>query len=196
MSTTASTPLAADVIDVDALNRLRAADPMLRILDVRTGSEFEHAHIPGSYNVPLDTLGEHVADLADVSHPVVLVCQSGGRASQAQQRLVQAGKQNLHLLKGGIAAWREAGGEVVVGESRVWSMERQVRFTAGSLVAVAVVLSAVVPGVKWVAAAVGGGLVFAAATDTCAMASVLGRLPWNRGRGCDIAGVLDDLNRP
>ena len=55
-----------DVIDVGRLRELRLADPDLRILEVRTGGEFETMHIPGSYNVPLDTLGEHVRDLASV----------------------------------------------------------------------------------------------------------------------------------
>ena len=44
--------------------QLAAADPLVRIIDVRTGGEFETMHIPGSFNVPLDTLDEHARDLA------------------------------------------------------------------------------------------------------------------------------------
>ncbi len=91
-----------DVINAATLRQLRSQDPDIRILDVRTGGEFETVHIPGSYNVPLDTLGEHVRDLADVEHPVVLVCQSGGRATQAHGQLTSAGKDTLHILEGGI----------------------------------------------------------------------------------------------
>ncbi|MEP6979598.1 MAG: rhodanese-like domain-containing protein [Nakamurella sp.] len=29
------------------------------VIDVRSSAEFGSAHIPGSYNVPLDLLGEH-----------------------------------------------------------------------------------------------------------------------------------------
>ena len=99
--TTTNLP-ATDVINPAMLRQLRLDDPDIRILDVRTGGEFETVHIPGSYNVPLDTLSEHVRDLADVDHPVVLVCQSGGRATQAHETLAAAGKETLHILEGGM----------------------------------------------------------------------------------------------
>src|SRR5512142_529335 len=84
-----------DSIDIATFRQLRN-DPLLRVLDVRTGGEFESAHIPGSYNVPLDTLIEHIGEFARLDHPIVLVCQSGGRASQARQKLAAAGKTTLH----------------------------------------------------------------------------------------------------
>ena len=185
----------ADVIDVTQLHALRQEDPDLRILDVRTGGEFETVHIPGSYNVPLDTLGEHVRDLADVEHPVVLVCQSGGRASQAHGKLTGAGKQSLHILEGGMSAWEESGGDVLRGETDRWAMDRQVRLVAGSLALAATVASTMVPGVKWIAGAVGAGLTYSAVSNTCAMAAVLGKLPYNQTDKCDIQGVLTELNR-
>jgi hypothetical protein len=51
---------------------LLAEDADVRVLDVRTPAEFESAHIPGAYNVPLDTLAEHAAELErHVEEPVV-----------------------------------------------------------------------------------------------------------------------------
>lgn len=193
---TSSTNLGmADVIDTAMLERLRRQDPDIRILDVRTGGEFETVHIPGSFNVPLDTLGEHVRDLADVSHPVVLLCQSGGRATQAHAKLSGAGKANLHILEGGIAAWQAAGGDVVYGDTDRWAMDRQVRLVAGSFALAAVAASAVIPGAKWIAGAVGAGLTYSAVSNTCAMAAVLAKLPYNRTDQCDITGVLAEINR-
>jgi len=187
---------ATDLISTAQLRQLQHEDPYLRILDVRTGGEFETVHIPGSYNVPLDTLGEHVRDLAAVEHPVVLVCQSGGRASQAHAKLTSAGKHTLHILEGGIAAWQGAGGDVIHGSTERWAMDRQVRLVAGSLALMGVLLSVVFPKAKWLAAAIGGGLTFSAVSNTCAMASMLGKLPYNRSADrCDIAGVLEELNR-
>ncbi|MQA92740.1 MAG: sulfurtransferase, partial [Gemmatimonas sp.] len=59
-------------VELAALLRGRAD---LRLLDVRTPGEYETAHIRGAYNVPLETLGEHAAELrATVGEPVVLVC--------------------------------------------------------------------------------------------------------------------------
>ena len=54
---------AVDAPDVDAM--LRQGEPLV-LLDVRTPAEFAAAHIPGSYNVPLDQLTEHRAELASV----------------------------------------------------------------------------------------------------------------------------------
>lgn len=183
----------ADVIDVATLRALRATDEGIRVLDVRTGGEFETVHIPGSYNVPLDTLAEHAHELADVDHPVVLVCQSGGRATQAHGTLVDAGKASLHILDGGIAAWQEAGGDVVRGATERWAMDRQVRLVAGSLVLSGIVASTLVPKAKWLAGGVGAGLTYSALSNTCAMATMLGKLPYNQADGCDIEGVLRDL---
>lgn len=186
---------AADTIDSAELRVLLKEEPPVRILDVRSGGEFETVHIPGSFNVPLDTLGEHARDLADVEHPVVLVCQSGGRATQAHEKLAAEGKQTLHILKGGIAAWQEAGGDVVHGATQRWALDRQVRLVAGSMVLAGVLGSVVVPKAKWLSAGVASGLVLSAATNTCAMGNMLSRLPYNRTDDCNIVGVLEELNR-
>ncbi|MGF1596896.1 MAG: rhodanese-like domain-containing protein [Acidimicrobiales bacterium] len=193
---TATKTVAADTIDTVELRRLMAADPDIRILDVRTGGEFETVHIPGSYNVPLDTLGEHVRDLAAVEHPVVLVCQSGGRATQAHGKLTGAGKKSLHILEGGMSSWLAAGGDVVRGDTARWAMDRQVRLTAGTLVLVGILGSLLAPRAKWLSGFVGGGLVFSAVSNTCAMAQVLSKLPYNRTDRCDVAGVLERMNAP
>jgi rhodanese-related sulfurtransferase len=190
-----STSTGADVIDTERLRQLRLDDPDLRILDVRTGGEFETAHIPGSYNVPLDTLGEHVRDLADVVHPVVLVCQSGGRATKAHEELAAAGKETLHILEGGMASWQASGGDVVHGDVERWAMDRQVRLVAGSLSVAGVAASTILPGTKWIAAGVGAGLAYSAISNSCAMTAVLSKLPYNQTDNCDIAGVLEELNR-
>lgn len=182
-----------DIIDTAELQRMMLDDPATRILDVRTGGEFDGVHIGGSYNVPLDTLGEHARDLADVEHPVVLVCKSGARADQAHTTLTGAGKQRLHLLDGGLDAWIAGGGDVVRGTSETWAMDRQVRLVAGSISLIGILLSMFVPKAKWLAGGVATGLTFSAVTNTCAMGNALAKLPYNRGRACDIEGVLTEL---
>jgi len=182
-----------DVIDASQLRQLIDEDPAIRILDVRTGGEFDSVHIEGSYNVPLDTLGEHARDLADVEHPVVLVCKSGARADQAHSKLTVAGKERLHLLDGGLDAWLASGGDVIRGSSDTWAMDRQVRLVAGSISLVGLLMSVLFPKAKWLAGGVAAGLTFSAVTNTCAMGNALAKLPYNRGRGCDIAGVLTEM---
>ena len=184
-----------DTIDSNQLRELRRQDPDIRILDVRSGGEYETVHIPGSYNVPLDTLGEHARDLASVEHPVVLVCQSGGRATQAHQKLTAAGKDTLHILEGGMAAWETADGDVVRGTTERWAMDRQVRLVAGSIALAGIVASTVIPSAKWLAGGVAAGLTFSAVSNTCAMGTMLGKLPYNQTDNCDIAGVVAALNQ-
>ena len=58
-----------------------------------------------------------------------------------------------------------------------------------------VVASVAVPKAKWLAGGVAGGLVFSAVSNTCAMASVLGKLPYNRTDACDIEAVLDEIRQ-
>ncbi|WP_234325385.1 YgaP family membrane protein [Streptomyces sp. NRRL WC-3626] len=58
--------------------------------------------------------------------------------------------------------------------------ERQVRLVAGSLVLAGALGSFAVPGLQALSAFVGGGLAFAALSNTCAMGVLLSRMPWNR----------------
>ena len=192
--TTATLP-DTDNISTAQLRQLMHEDPLVRVLDVRTGGEFDGVHIPGSFNVPLDTLGEHTQDLADVEHPVVLVCKSGARAGQAHAKLTTAGKQRLHLLDGGMDAWEASGGDVVRGTTEKWALDRQVRFLAGAIALVAILVSVVAPKAKWLAGGVSFGLSFSAATNTCAMGNVLSKLPYNQSDNCDIDGVLTELRK-
>lgn len=184
-----------EVRKIDATElRSRLLDQSVRLLDVRSPAEFESAHVEGSYNVPLDLLREHRTELADhLDEDVVLMCLSGTRSSQAAEALSEAGVSNLRVLDGGIESWRSAGHEVVEGR-QTWDLERQVRFAAGSLVTAAVVGSAAYPPLKWAAAGVGGGLVVAAVTNTCAMGAALMKMPWNRtSQTLTLTDVVDQL---
>lgn len=182
-----------DIVDSAQVKQLLSENPDIRILDVRTGAEFVDVHIPGAYNVPLATLGEHVRLLADTDHPVVLVCKSGARASQAHSKLAGAGRQRLHLLEGGMDAWEANDGDVVRGTSNKWAMDRQVRLVAGSISLIGILTSIFFPKAKWVAGAVASGLTFSAVTNTCAMGNALARLPYNASNDCDIDKVLAEL---
>jgi rhodanese-related sulfurtransferase len=187
-----STPLSS-AIDASTLRRIREVDPEVRIIDVRTPGEYETAHIAGSYNVPLDQLAEHAQELAALDHPVVLVCQSGARATKAMDQLAAAGRGNMRLLTGGIGAWQSAGCDVV-RQSERWSLERQVRLVAGSIVLASIVASVWFPPARFVAGFVGAGLTFAAITNTCAMAMLLTKLPYNRGASCDVDAIVRQLS--
>ncbi|MFD3997573.1 rhodanese-like domain-containing protein [Streptomyces sp. NPDC058548] len=164
-----------------------------RLLDVRTPGEFRTVHIAGSYNVPLDTLREHRAELlSHLGEDVVLVCRSGARAAQAEQALAGAGLPNLRVLDGGVNAWEAAGAPVNRGPER-WDMERQVRLVAGSVVLTTGLVGVLVPGVHLIGTAIGAGLTFAALSNSCLMGVLLSKLPYNRGPRPDFRSVIAEL---
>lgn len=167
------------------------------VVDVRSGAEYASVHIRGSYNVPLPLLAEHGEEFASrLPGQVVLICQSGNRARQACERLSAAGvdRDSVTVLDGGIAGYEAAGGEVVRGKG-VWAMDRQVRMAAGSLVLVGVTASKLIsPKFAYLAGAIGAGLTYSAASNSCAMAAALSTMPWNRSADePELGTVLNSL---
>lgn len=180
-------------LDVATLRGWMASSDGPRVLDVRTAPEFTTVHIPGSYNVPLDLLREHRDELSrHLDEDIVLVCRSGARAGQAETLLAETVRPDVHVLDGGLLAWQKAAAPVNSGPAR-WDLERQVRLVAGGLVLTGVLTSVVVPGMKWLSAAIGGGLAMAALTNSCVMGQLLSRLPYNRDASCDLQTVLAEL---
>jgi rhodanese-related sulfurtransferase len=149
-------------------------------IDVREAGEYETERIDGTRLAPLSVFERHLEAL-DRARPVYVVCRSGNRAHKAADRLLTLGWHDVHVVEGGLLAWTAAGHPVRRGTRRVWSLERQVRFAAGLLVLASVVGAlAASPWVAVFAGLVGAGLMFSAATDTCAMGIALARMPWNR----------------
>jgi len=152
----------------------------VQIFDVREASEYEGRRIKGAISAPLSRFKES-SKIFDRNRHSYIVCQAGKRAERFASKLLEDGYANISVVEGGLKAWIEAGYPVEKGESKVWSLERQVRFTAGLLVLLGVVLSFVFnPMFLILSGAIGAGLVFAAVTDTCGMAMVLARMPWNQ----------------
>lgn len=80
------------------------ATPGAVLLDVRTPQEYREGHIPGSKNVPLQTI-DNVASMADNQDiPLFLYCYSGTRSRQAVGALQRMGYTNVKNM-GGIAAY-------------------------------------------------------------------------------------------
>ena len=74
------------------------------LLDVRTPDEYRQGYIPGSKNVPLQSISK-VADMIDnKSTPIFVHCLSGARSSRATAVLKQMGYTNVKNI-GGISAY-------------------------------------------------------------------------------------------
>jgi len=168
---------------VQQINELINGGSAPQVIDVREYCEFEAEKIQQAKLVPLSNFENRAGEI-DRLQPVYLMCRSGNRAKQAAEKLVKRGFSDVHVIEGGMLAWSQAGFPTVKGASKVWSLERQVRFAAGSLVIIGVVLSLLIhPYFIALSAFVGAGLVFAAVTDTCGMAMMLARMPWNKESG-------------
>jgi rhodanese-related sulfurtransferase len=171
------------------VEKLRAGGRNLDLIDVRTPGEYEQIHAEGARLVPLDRLDPRAViatRTAAPDEPIYVICRSGARASRACAAFHAAGFGNALCVEGGTDAWERAGLPVVRGQSRVISLERQVRIGAGLLVLAGVLLGWLVhPLMFGLSALVGAGLVFAGVTDWCGMGMVLARMPWNRAGGSE-----------
>lgn len=164
---------------------LRRRGEQVTLIDVRTPAEYGELHVDVARNVPLDRLdSREIAGLAG-DGPIYFVCKSGTRSQKACEKMLAAGIEKVVSVEGGTVACEAAGLPMIRGR-KVMSLERQVRIAAGSLVAIGAALAAFGPDSTWravgagLAGFVGCGLVFAGVTDTCGMAMILARMPWNR----------------
>lgn len=73
------------------------------VLDVREAVELAEGRIAGSTHIPLGQLPARAFEL-DHSRPVITVCRSGGRSSQAAQFLAGQGYDAANL-DGGMPQW-------------------------------------------------------------------------------------------
>ncbi|MGW3668867.1 rhodanese-like domain-containing protein [Streptomyces sp. NPDC005141] len=167
----------------------------LTVIDVRTPGEYASGHLPGALNIPLDGLHRALSVLRDARPELLVVCASGNRSANACALLAEHGVRAA-TLTGGTSAWAQRGHELhrpVTPARAGWSMERQVRFTAGTVVLTGLGLGLLRPAWRLLSAGTAGGLVFSALTNTCGMAALLARLPHNRPRPADLDATLAAL---
>lgn len=170
-----------NTLSPDQLQALLEDPAAVQLIDVRTVAEHRAMHVRGAACFPLHTLDPaaiQAARAAQAQGPVVVLCQSGTRATKAAEQLAAAGI-DAAVVEGGTPACAAAGLPVVRGTATM-SLERQVRIAAGALVAGGTALGWLLHPVFFVVPAfVGCGLVFSGLSNTCGMGSVLARMPWN-----------------
>ena len=82
------------------------------LIDVRQDHEWAGGHIESAIHVPLDQLGDRLAEI-DRERLVVLYCHSGMRSIDGSYVLKREGYPRVRSLAGGIIGWREAGNQTV-----------------------------------------------------------------------------------
>lgn len=156
-----------------------------QLVDVREADEFAHERIPGAASAPLSKFETAPLPAFDGKaangKTLVLHCASGARSAKAAQILFQRGAGEVIHLKGGIAAWKQAGYATASSAGAKLPVMRQVQIAAGSLALLGVVLGfAVHPGFFVLSGIVGAGLLLAGISGNCMMANLLMKLPYNR----------------
>ena len=144
------------------------------LIDVRSADEFAREHIVGSINIPLENLADSI-DSLKVYPQIVISCQSGKRAEQAYHLLSQCGLTNLTCLQGALNEWKRCGKPTQYFKSGI-SIMRQVQLIVG----VMVLLGTFIKPLWFLAALAGCGMTIAGLTNTCMLAVILGKMPWNR----------------
>lgn len=156
----------------------------LDLIDVRTPVEFRALHVTIARNAPLDRLDPNEIEAArngTASEPLYVVCRSGGRSRQACEKLLAAGVNNVINVEGGTMACVSAGAPVVRGRSAI-PLNCQVQIITGVTVVAGAVATVLTSNLYWLSLPIlmGAGLVFSGLTNTCAMGTMLARMPWNQ----------------
>lgn len=165
------------------LSKIINSGKQIDLIDVRTPIEFRALHVTNARNLPLDRLDPNAIRTAGgaSSDPLYVVCRSGGRSRQACEKLLAAGVSNVVNVEGGTMACASAGVPVVRGKSGI-PLNCQVQIITGVTVVAGTIAAIATAHLYWLSLpmVMGAGLVFSGLTNTCAMGTMLARMPWNQ----------------
>jgi len=158
------------------------------IIDVREKDEFAAEHVEHAINIPLSVFASIAPGVLNQlkNREIVFMCFSGARAQQAQAIAAGLGYNDVHnynVYSGGIVAWKKAGNAVNKTDFNApLPLIRQVQLVIGlMIIALGIMGATISPAYAYAAAAVGAGVFLAGATGFCALATMVSKLPWNRG---------------
>lgn len=87
------------------------------VIDLRSMEAYSNGHIVNAKSVPMDELAGRMGKLDKLKKkPVIAVCESGITSTKAVNTLRNSGFESVYGLKGGMAAWGQAGLPVVTGK--------------------------------------------------------------------------------
>ncbi|MBU3683019.1 MAG: DUF2892 domain-containing protein [Phycisphaerales bacterium] len=185
--TTATLPSTAAVSgSVSPRDAARLADGgQAWIVDVREPDEHRREHVAGAALHPSSAFSVTGFPAAAPGRRVLVLCRSGNRAGKVAAALRAAGRSDVDVIEGGITAWMAQGLPVVRNAKAPLPIIRQVMIAAGAM-QLGFTIAAAATGNLWFLAGtgfVGAGLFFAGVSGICPMATVLGKMPWNRTSG-------------
>lgn len=151
------------------------------VCDVREPDEHAAERIEGATLRPLSKLD--LSGLRQASPRVVFHCKGGKRSAEAAVRALAAlPGVEVCTMAGGIEAWKNAGLPTVCAAAAPrMTVMQQTQLVIGLAVLTGLALGFLVHPVGYLLSAfMGAGLTFAGLSGTCALASLLAKMPWNR----------------
>jgi hydroxyacylglutathione hydrolase len=80
----------------------------VKVVDVRSQTEWDEGHLPGATHVMLGYLAERADEIVDEGKPVVVQCRTGNRSAIGASILQAKGAEVINLADG-IRGWAKAG---------------------------------------------------------------------------------------
>jgi len=111
-----STSLSDRIPSVDVAEAMALMDGDAVLLDVRDAHEWAAGHVRHSVHIPSGEVSTATPYTTHVRR-VVVVSRTGRRASDAVAHLRASGVDAV-VLRGGLRAWLEAGGELIADDDR------------------------------------------------------------------------------
>jgi uncharacterized membrane protein YdjX (TVP38/TMEM64 family) len=100
------------MIDIPEFRRRLDSEKNLLVLDVRTAEDFigEQGHIEAAVNIPVEELQQRMDEVGNyLELPVAIICRTDKKSAKAALLLTEAGFADVHIVRGGMTKWIEAG---------------------------------------------------------------------------------------
>jgi rhodanese-related sulfurtransferase/peroxiredoxin len=86
------------------LGLLNEEDSLFKMVDVRTKSEYDADHVPGTVHIPVDEIPHRYQEIGQTTH-IIFMCQAGGRAMAAAEFITSIGGSEIYVAEGGMSEW-------------------------------------------------------------------------------------------
>jgi rhodanese-related sulfurtransferase len=104
------------MIDIPEFRQRLDSEKNLLVLDVRTPEDFagEQGHIKEAVNIPVESLQQRMDEIGNyLEQPVAIVCRTDKKSAKAALLLTEEGFADVHIVRGGMTKWLDAGLPVV-----------------------------------------------------------------------------------
>ena len=100
------------MIDIPEFRQRLDSEKNLLVLDVRTAEDFvgEQGHIKEAVNIPVEDLQQRMDEIGNyLEQPLAIVCRTDKKSAKAALLLTEEGFADVHIVRGGMTKWIEAG---------------------------------------------------------------------------------------